>query len=369
MTFQYTDDSGFTVMTITGEIKVTSITELRKELQTLMVESQPLAVDLSNVTYIDSSGVSLLVNMQKKLATQDRKFCLYGAQPEVAKVLKELNLDRVITIYDSHKAFVENNIVIAVDELYPPSNYDFGGKPYSLKNLVCPLCEHKDIKGFVVNKRTQEIKLPAGELLPTWEGREGFPTIDPHSTQITICPGCFFASRHITYFHEERGEFKSALGEKEIHALVKDDATRTRLLKGSGMTTLDKFYPPFMPKEAFWVYTVAEECAHTLYRIENRLSTYDLAYYNLALTLYCGEKQLPEFWRRAFMWYNEITKRSSEFAPATLIEAYYSLYMLAEKLKRPREGDAIYAELKALNSSAPEYLLYLRAATLYREKP
>jgi anti-anti-sigma factor len=367
MTFQYSEDSGFFVLVITGEVKVSSITELRKELQSLMNEPKPVAIDLSNVTYIDSSGISLLVNLQKKLVSQEKKFCLFGAKHEVMKVFNELNFDKIITIYADHKAFVDDNVVIAVDELYPPSDYDFKGKPYALKNLICPLCEHKDLKGFIVNRRTQEVKLQSGDLLPAWEGRDGFPTIDPHATQITVCPGCFFATRHVAYFNEESGEFKTLLGEKEIHSLVKDDSARARLLKGSGMSTLDKFYPPFMPKEAFWVYTIAEECAHTLYRIENRLSTYDLAFYNLALTLYCEEKQLPEYWRRAFMWYNEILRKKNEFAPATLVETLYSLYMLSEKLKRPREGDVIFAELKALNSPVPEYSLYLRAATLYRQ--
>jgi hypothetical protein len=123
-----------------------------------------------------------------------------------------------------------------------------------------------------------------------------------------------------------------------------------------------------MPKEAFWVYTVAEECAHTLYRIENRLSTYDLAYYNLALTLYCEEKQLPEYWRRSFMWYNEIWRKKNDFAPATVVESLYSLFMLSERLKRKREGDAFFSDLKTINSPVPEYPLYLRAAILYSEK-
>ncbi len=368
MTFQYSEECGYTILSINGEVKVSTIMEVRKELQSLSGEAQNLAIDMSKVGFIDSSGVSLFINMHKKLATQDRKFSIFNVKPEVLRILKELNFDRIIKIYPDHDSFVEDNVVIAVDELYPPPGYDFKGQPYSLKSLVCPLCGHKNIKGFVINRRTQEVKLEPGSLLPVWEGREGFPAIDPYATQLTICPGCFFASRHISYFHEEKNEFQSALLEKEIHALVKDDSVRARLLKGSGMTSLDKFFPPFMPKEAFWVYKLAEECAHTLYRLENRLATYDLAHYNLCLTEYCGEKELPEYWRRAFMWYNEIWKKKDSFAPATVVESLYSLLVLSEKLKRPREGDAFFADLKALNAIVPEYQLYLRAAALHRDQ-
>lgn len=365
MVFHYTEESGFLILSIEGEVRVNTIFDLKKELQSLVNEKGNLAVDLEKVTQIDSSGISLFINMHKKLTQQERTFCLFNTSGDTAKIFSEVNLEKVIKIYADKPAFLADNIATVVDELYPPPDYSYNEKLYVIKTLKCVLCGFDEIKGFILNKKTQDIVFDGESFVPIFAGKEGNNTLDIYALQVTVCPRCYFASRHINYFTDLKGEFESVLQEKEIHTLVREDGGRERLLAGTGMSSMDKFYPPYSPREAYWVYTLAEECAHTLYRIDNRLATFDLAYYNVILTRYCGEKEYPEFLRKAYMWYGEIYKNKASFAPATVLEACYYLTVISDRLKRQRDSELFFTELKNLNSPCPEYKTYLRAASSF----
>jgi len=363
--FTYSEEGKYLVVGIQGEVRVNNILQLKKELEPLMREGGHIAIDMHEVKHIDSSGISLLINLYKKLLPQERTLCLFGMIPAVERIFRETNLEQFLKTYPDFEAFVADTTEEILDELYPPPDYDFGDRMYILKNLKCILCGSENIKGFILNRRTQEIQFDDRELTPEFRGRDGNSTLDLYAMQITICGNCFFASRHINYFTDLKEEFESRLQEKEIHTLVKEDSTRTRMLKGSGMDSAEKFYPPYSPKECFWVYTMAEECAHTLYRLENRLATYDLAYYNAALTRYCSEKERPGFLRKAYMWYGEIHKNPDSFAPITLMEACYYLSVLSVKLKREKESENYFSDLQKMALPFPEYKTYLRAASRY----
>jgi anti-anti-sigma factor len=360
--FNYAEEAGFLILTIEGEIRVNNILELKKELATIMREGGNLAVNLHEIKMIDSSGISLLVNLYKMLESQNRRFCLFGINPDIKKVFEQTNLEKFFKIYATREDFVADNTEEIYDELFPPPAYDFGERLYILKNLRCVLCGSEGIKGFILNKRTQEFYFEGLNLIPDFRGFEGNNSLDIYGMQITICGNCFFASRHINYFTDLKGEFESLLVEKEIHTLVKEDTTRTRLLTGSGMNSADKFFPPFSAKECYWIYTMAEECAHTLYRVDNRLATYDLACYNMLLTRYCSEKHMMDHLRKGYMWYGEIHKNPARFSQHTVMEACYYLSVISRKLKREKESDAYFTDLEKLALPFPEYKAYLRAA-------
>ncbi len=363
MNFSYNEEIDFLILTIDGEIRVNNILDLRKELQSLISDNQSIAIDLSKVPYVDSSGLSLLVNMHKKLSAQNRTLCIFNYSGMVEKLFIEANLGKVIKLYPSKQDFIQANVKAVVDTPYPPTGYDFGDKLYILKNLKCTLCKSEDIKGFLLNKKSQELIFSNESIVPSYAGREGNNTLDIYAMEITICPSCFFATRRIDYFTDLKGEFTTLLSEKEIHTLVKEDGNRVRMLSGTGMSSMDKFYPPFSPKECFWVYTMAEECAHTLNRVENRLAAYDLAHYNIMLTLYSGPNEQQNYLRKAYMWYGELLKNKGQYSPSTVLEASYYLTVLSDMLKRPRESEVYLAELKNLASPFPEYKRYLKAAS------
>jgi anti-anti-sigma factor len=94
----YHDSVG--VVTLTGEVDIVAAHELRERLLgAVRNEDLGLVVDLTEATYIDSVGVSLLFELAEKLT--ERQLRLAVVLPDgglVARVLGIVNLDSVVEV-------------------------------------------------------------------------------------------------------------------------------------------------------------------------------------------------------------------------------------------------------------------------------
>jgi anti-sigma B factor antagonist len=96
-----------TVMTLSGEVDLRHSPTLRKALMALMLEKRPVAVDLSRVEYIDSSGIAGLVEAYQMARRNSTRFALAAISDPVRRVLQLARLDRVFTIADTVEGAVE----------------------------------------------------------------------------------------------------------------------------------------------------------------------------------------------------------------------------------------------------------------------
>ncbi len=92
-------DGGGAVLRITGDLNMHTCTELRARLLEL-IEQQPgrLIVDLSGVGYIDSSGVSTMIEAKRRLERAGGRIVLAGLQARVRSVFEIAKLDRYFKI-------------------------------------------------------------------------------------------------------------------------------------------------------------------------------------------------------------------------------------------------------------------------------
>ena len=66
-----------------------------------MIDQKParLIVDLSDVTYIDSSGLAVLIEGMQNVEAYGGKFCLTGLQENVLPIFEIARLDQVFLIF------------------------------------------------------------------------------------------------------------------------------------------------------------------------------------------------------------------------------------------------------------------------------
>ncbi|MBA3273708.1 MAG: STAS domain-containing protein [Chthoniobacterales bacterium] len=90
------------VLPLEGEIDLHVSPTIAASLRT-MVEQKPkyLVVDLSRVTYIDSSGLAVLIEAMQNVASYSGKFALSGLQDAVRPIFEIARLDQVFRIYDN----------------------------------------------------------------------------------------------------------------------------------------------------------------------------------------------------------------------------------------------------------------------------
>ncbi|MDZ4202391.1 MAG: STAS domain-containing protein [Gallionella sp.] len=89
------------ILSLSGEIDMHSSPAARQLILGLVKNNQPLAVDLSAVSYMDSSGVATLVEGFQHAKKQNQGFVLVAPSGSVLGVIKLARLDKVFRIVSS----------------------------------------------------------------------------------------------------------------------------------------------------------------------------------------------------------------------------------------------------------------------------
>ena len=89
-------DGQSTVLSVQGELDMATAPELRAELAHLANSKCDVVVDLSRVTFMDSSGIRALLDAHQSMVRVDRRFALGAASRIVTRALKLTQLDQVI---------------------------------------------------------------------------------------------------------------------------------------------------------------------------------------------------------------------------------------------------------------------------------
>lgn len=93
---------GIAVLKLVGKLNMVSAPQLREVISSAVLAGNPrIAVDLSDVDFMDSSGLGALVNGLKSTRQAGGDLRIASPTEQVKLVLELTNLDRVLTAYDN----------------------------------------------------------------------------------------------------------------------------------------------------------------------------------------------------------------------------------------------------------------------------
>lgn len=83
-----------------GEIDHHSAVKIRHELDEMILEERPeeLIFDFSNVKFMDSSGIGLVLGRYRLMATLGGKVKVNGSSREIARIFKMSGVDKIVEI-------------------------------------------------------------------------------------------------------------------------------------------------------------------------------------------------------------------------------------------------------------------------------
>ena len=94
-------EKGCTVVDVTGQIDMGSSPALRKTLLDALKGTECVAINLSAVTYIDSSGIASLLEVVKEARQSKKRIVLFGLTAAVLQVLQLTRLTGVFEICET----------------------------------------------------------------------------------------------------------------------------------------------------------------------------------------------------------------------------------------------------------------------------
>ncbi len=96
---------GQNILRLEGEIDLHGSPRIAASLREMIVKKPAhLLVDLSGVTYVDSSGLAVLIEAMQSVEQQGGKFGIVGLQETVRSIFEIARLDQVFRIFPSLEA-------------------------------------------------------------------------------------------------------------------------------------------------------------------------------------------------------------------------------------------------------------------------
>jgi anti-anti-sigma factor len=103
-----TEHDGYAIVTVVGEVDVTTGFQLRDPLHDLL--NRKLwhhVVDLTGVTFLDSTGLGILVGDHKRLRDRGGSLQIVCAPGLVSRVFRLTGVDRIVPVHRSISAAVQ----------------------------------------------------------------------------------------------------------------------------------------------------------------------------------------------------------------------------------------------------------------------
>ena len=93
------------IVAVTGEVTFSNVTDLNRRLETALDgDVQHLVVDLTEVSFIDSSGLSALLTASAEARRRGGAVALVLAQGEPPSIFRFRGVDRLLSLYPSREA-------------------------------------------------------------------------------------------------------------------------------------------------------------------------------------------------------------------------------------------------------------------------
>jgi anti-sigma B factor antagonist len=91
-------ERGAVIAEVAGEIDLSTVAGLRERLSRLTDSGQPLIIELNQVTFIDSTGLGVLVSVARQTAAHGSALHVVSSQPHTRRLLELTGIDSRIPL-------------------------------------------------------------------------------------------------------------------------------------------------------------------------------------------------------------------------------------------------------------------------------
>lgn len=101
MEIKYIEEDGITIITPNGRIDISTAKSFEEGIMKLLGQNQFVVISFSEINYISSAGLRVILMAGKKIASMKGSFALTNMPPKIHEVFKMSGFDKILKIYPS----------------------------------------------------------------------------------------------------------------------------------------------------------------------------------------------------------------------------------------------------------------------------
>ncbi|MDA7556330.1 STAS domain-containing protein [Candidatus Pelagibacter sp.] len=98
MTYKITEEDNISTIFLDGEIDMDKTDEVKGAIFPVIDSGKNVALNLSNVQYMDSSGISVLIESHQKALEKGTKLVIKDVSKSVLKVIMMAKLEQILNL-------------------------------------------------------------------------------------------------------------------------------------------------------------------------------------------------------------------------------------------------------------------------------
>ena len=98
MTYKITEEDNISTIFLDGEIYMDKTDEVKESIFPVIDSGKNVALNLSNVQYMDSSGISVLIESHQKALEKGTKLVIKDVSKSVLKVIMMAKLEQILNL-------------------------------------------------------------------------------------------------------------------------------------------------------------------------------------------------------------------------------------------------------------------------------
>lgn len=348
----------FDTISLEGDLTITSIINVTAVLSKHISSNRPkdLVLELSKISYMDSSGLRTIVNVNKQL--EEKKHKLYIMQPSesVLNILTETNLTNVVEIIENTTALENAESENQFNLLKDFCVEDKDG--WYKVNCTCPVCGSNETSSYIINmndltwKWEKDDPFPVAILKKTGE-HAGYYSMIPN-----ICHECYFTSLEIERFNvvNDLGEviIKSDVTLEQKNMLLKSVKKRKKMME-LNIALGEKFFE--YPRErlaVYKIYELAELCTRTIAILRKDMGPFDTGYINFIALRFAEKDLISQHIDNARTWFTQALSKSADLTSTEIAISNFAMMVLNINIGKIKEAGDFYKTMEQLASEIPD---------------
>lgn len=97
------EEGNIHVVSLSGRLDASTTPVVEKKLEGLLAASSRIAIDCSEIDYLSSAGMRLLLSMTKKIHAKKGTLAFFGMTDDVMEIIRMAGFERILKIFSTKK--------------------------------------------------------------------------------------------------------------------------------------------------------------------------------------------------------------------------------------------------------------------------
>lgn len=355
MELTHISSRGFDIFVLKGKLTVSSLPPLTSRLSRHVQEhpDRDVALEVSGVDTIDSSGLRLVVNLRKRLESHHASLYIAAPSDPVRQLLEQTNLTAVLPVIDAVEQIERRK---ATDVFQACRELAVERDGWLSLTCSCPVCGSPHVSAYLIDTGAYRWRWDEPGPFPTAYAPGSDRPVEVFGHLPVVCQDCYLASIDVSAFNVLSGKSvarRSIMDDSAKSLLAKSMKKRKKMME-IGVAVGERFFEhPRDERACYQACLLAATCSRTLALDRKHANPFSIGYLNYLAWRFAKGSAADEHVSNCRTWLNQALGNPHSLTPTEAAVAHFVMFVADLDIGKKKEAAHVYSAFAELLDNQP----------------